>query len=92
MFDRKKRKNTSSAVERKQGGLRSKFGGVKEELILISGLAVHFRFLARVLDAYGRSKHCPKTDHLVWQLQLSDTGEISQKRNIAPSWFSVCNN
>ena len=43
------------------GHLWSKFGGVIEELI--SGISVHFRYLAQVLDAYG--KHCPKTDHFV---------------------------
>ena len=58
-----------------------KFAGVIEELL--SGLAAHFRYLAQVLDHCGR--RCPKTDHFVQQLQLSDTGVsggIAPKRNV----------
>ena len=67
-----------------------KFAGVIEELL--SGLAAHFQYLALVLDTNG--KRCPKTDHFVRQLQLSDTGVsggIATKRNITPMSFSVCN-
>ena len=42
------------------------------EAELVSGLAIHFRCLAQALGAYR--KHCPKNDHFVQQLQLSDTG------------------
>ena len=59
-----------------------------EELIRV--IAVHFRNLAQVLDACG--KRCPKTDHFVRQLQLSDTGVsggIVPKCNITPCHFRV---
>jgi hypothetical protein len=62
-----------------------------EEQVHVSNLAGHFRYLAQLLDAYD--KHCPKIDRFVRQLQFSDTGVsdgISQKRNIAPSSYSVC--
>ena len=58
-----------------------------EELIRV--IAVHFRYMAQVLDAYG--KRCPKTDHFV---RLSDTGVsggIAPKCNVTPMSFSVCN-
>ena len=55
----------------------------------VSGFA---RYLARVLDGYG--KHYLKTDHFVRQLQLSDSGVsggISPKRSITPRSYLVCN-
>ena len=91
---------TLSDIDRQNGRIQAKlfsanevvctFGGMIEEQI--SGLAVHFRYLARVLDAYG--KCYLKTDHCVRQLQLSDSGvsgRILPKRNIAPRSHSVCN-
>ena len=79
----------SNAAECKRGRLRSTFGGVVEEPV--SCLAVHFRYLAQVLDAYG--KRCPKIDRFVRRLQLSDTGvsgRLSPKRNVAQRSYLVC--
>ena len=44
-----------------RAGIWSMFGGMVEEQV--SGLAVHLRYLAQVLDAYD--KHCLKSDHFV---------------------------
>ena len=52
--------------------MRSTFGGVVEEQV--SCLAVHFRYLAQVLEAYA--KRCPKIDRFVRRLILSDTGVL----------------
>ena len=60
MFDREKERiQLGNAIESKRRRLRSRFGGVIEELIRV--IAVRFRYLAQVLDAC--SKRCPKTDH-----------------------------
>ena len=58
----------------------------------VSCLAVHFRYLPQVLEAYG--KRCTKIDRFVQRLQLSDTGVsggISLKCNVAQRSFSVYN-